>query len=197
MEGAPHQDPIAASFARGSPDAVRAVRGWIEPICRHRAWGGIDADEMVQESLLRLTEALRRGAFEQRSSFKTFACAVAKVTCLEARRCARREGANATQDPSESAGSAAGRGDSPEGALLHRERLSVLSHLVQSVSPDCRQLWRLVFERELSPKDIAARLQISPGAVRVRLHRCLRRARELAARTWLGPWLRGGWEGGR
>jgi RNA polymerase sigma-70 factor (ECF subfamily) len=166
----------------GSPEAVRTVRAWIEPICRHHAWGGVDADEMLQEVLLRLTVTLRRGTFEHRSSLKTFACAVAKVTCLEARRYARRD------DPAHGPGTAgiadgAAESDSPESAVLRRERRSLLAYVAQQVSEECRELWSLAFGQELTSSEIGRRMGLSAGAVRVRLHRCLKHARELAERV--------------
>jgi RNA polymerase sigma factor (sigma-70 family) len=195
--GAPgSSEKIVSAFLEGRAEAVRTVRGWVEPVCRHQAWGGVDAEEMVQESMLRITDALRRGSFERRSSFKTFACAVAKVTCLETRRFARRQAAAAASNPGGHAASDE-RQRSPEGALLNRERLSMLSFVVQGVSPECRRLWQLVFGSDLTPSEIASRLEVSPGTVRVRLHRCLKRARELVEGSWLGPWLRSGWETGR
>ena len=62
--------------------------------------------------------------------------------------------------------------------------------------PTCRELWRLVYAEGLSAQDVGEKLGIKAGNVRVRVHRCLEKARaiyaDLEGRTLaFGPKRRG------
>ena len=59
------------------------------------------------------------------------------------------------------------------------EARDTIAYLLSPLTPDERYLIRLAVILDLSRKDIADELDITPGAVRVRLHRALRRLRAI------------------
>jgi len=92
---------------------------------------------------------------------------IAKYVCLEHLRRRRRE---VSLDPESTASSE--RWSGPEETFMraeeHQENLRILAVL----SSECRELFRLIFIEELTYKEVASRLGISEGAVKLRVRRC-------------------------
>jgi len=70
------------------------------------------------------------------------------------------------------------RPSSPEDTLLHRERLSHLSSLLQQLPPREQEIISLKFDAELTNREIAEVLHTSEVNVRVTIFRALRKLRE-------------------
>lgn len=79
---------------------------------------------------------------------------------------------------------------SPEDDAFHRERELAARELLDRLSLDDQTVLSHKFVNELNTKEGAAALGIAPGALRVRVHRALARARVLAR-------VRLGWSFGR
>ena len=102
---------------------------------------------------------------------------IAKNVCVDTYH-RERKGAAEPLDPDRAEG-IAGPGD-PEGRLRAHERLQALAYVLQKLGNSCRELWTLVYGEKLSSGEIARRFGTTDGNVRVRMHRCLERARAIA-----------------
>jgi RNA polymerase sigma factor (sigma-70 family) len=178
-------DAIRAGFVREDADAIRKVRAWIDEVAR-RNWGLRDRDEAVQDSLLKLVGMARSGRIRSDTRFRAFVVHVARLACIDAfrRQCLRDQRGVEYEDSGDPRPST-----SAEDAFAAGERHDLARVILQALSPSCRQLLRWVLGEDRPYDWIADKLQIRPGAARVRAHRCLKSARELGRRhaAWLLP----------
>ena len=178
LDGILQQDPRAAAraFVSGDPEATRLVTSWIDRIVRNRNWRFQDPDNVVQEITLRLLQLLRADRFEGKSAFKTFVHSVTTHACIDAYRSEKRR--TSRERTEEDLDTTEGSGN-PEQELTDRERQRTLAYVFQQLSNDCRDMWRWVYFERRSASEVAELLGITSGAARVRVHRCLERARAI------------------
>lgn len=168
---------LIALLLAGDAAVIAHVRGWVAAaVGRHRGRLGGDVEDLEQEVLLELIEALEEGRFRQQSRLKTYVYSYARFKCIDRLRALGRR--DFVELPEEGlvhdAPSALDQMASQESADLAQQVLAAL--------PDsCRQMWSMIAEG-LSYQQMAAALGIREGAVRVRVHRCRQRALELRAR---------------
>lgn len=74
----------------------------------------------------------------------------------------------------------------PIAALVTDERRARLREALQRLGEDDRELLRDLFYRGREVRALASELDITPGALRVRKHRALRRLEELVAEAEAG-----------
>jgi RNA polymerase sigma-70 factor (ECF subfamily) len=178
MHPDPHrEDAIRAELMRGDATAVEVVRGWVSGLVRGGGWGLADPEGAVQDAVERLLQLAKDGRIRTDTDFKSFVMTVARHTCIDLYR--RERLRRASERPGVDPDSTTSRGDDPETSLLKRERKQILRFVFQALSDECRRLWRLVYGEGLTPSDVAAQLGISATNARVRLHRCLQRARQI------------------
>ena len=168
----PHHshDPDAeiAGFLKGDPRVVGMVREGVERVVRSFQFptGGLSRD-LVQDTLTRVFENLAGGQFRGDASLKTYARRVARYTCLEYLRRRRYEvDLDPDRVPSSDTWSA------PEESFLWTEEHLHNLEIFSCLTPDCREILRLVFIERLPYREIAGQLGISEGAVKTRVHRC-------------------------
>ncbi len=170
---------VFAAFRKGDAGAVAEVRDWVRQVASHPAWRLSDVDSIVQDVLVKILDIARGDRFEHRSSFRTFAVSVARHTCIDAYRKERwrerMEGRSAS-DPDETA-----MAGNPETHHYMKERRELLAYVYQKLPEECRRLWRWVYGQGLAARLVAEHLGISEENVRVRVHRCLQKARGLAS----------------
>ncbi len=140
---------------------------------RLRDWAA--AEDVAQEALARGLEAMRAGRIEDPAALPGFLFQTALHVCLHRIRSAGRE-RRALQRFG--GGAEADTGQSPLSALLSAERRSRVLQALERVEPDDRRLLELTFRDELDSEEIGRRLGLTPGAVRVRRHRAIRRLAE-------------------
>ena len=162
---------LAAAFLEGRREAVDQVRQWIAPVVRHRAWGFATPEDVEQATLLGLLVALRAGRFDG-TDLRALARRIARNICVSCyRRHLVRRGTveleSVTLEPATAA---------PDGPVL---RELTLAEILDRLDAPCRELIRMAYTEDLSAGEIGERLSASAGAVRVRLHRCLEKARRL------------------
>lgn len=180
MPAVGEQDDTLERFCAGHEGAVARVREWIGRVVRLPSWGFDEPDDLIQEVQLRLLRIARAGRYRGESTPKTFVMAVAKHACVDAfrrRRLRHRVHGARALDPVLAAETGA-LGPSP---ALAAERIEALRYVFQRLPEACRELWRMVYWQGLPAPEVGARLGVSAGTARVRLHRCLQRARALAA----------------
>jgi len=172
------EDALIAAFLSGRPEAVASVRGWVMQVVGHPAWRLGDAESVVQDVLLKLLDVTRSGNFRGASSFRTFAISVARHTCIDAYR--RQRWRERFERQQAAGGDRSVSNDDPETRHQSRERLELLRYIFQKLPEECRRLWMWVYGQGLGARRVAELLGISETNVRVRTHRCLQRARDIA-----------------
>ena len=166
-DGIPTTQEVS-EFLEGRRERIEAVRRSADAALRALRLG--DPDEragLVQETLVRVLLSLRSGRFREESSLGTYAQRVARHVWLETLR-RRRE--QVALDPDLLP--ANDRWSSPEGALLQAEEYRRNLERFRALSAPCRELLLAIFVEGLSCEEVAARLQISATAVRLRVFRC-------------------------
>lgn len=173
---------LTAAFLAGEGDAVAAVEGWI----KSAAWPyktrlGHRHEDIVQDALREVLQALSRSSFRGDSSFKTFVWRIANNTCLDQMRSRRRWQWTDLEEVER--GTEAMRSAPDTGRRLAAWDLMV--RVLSASSEECRRLWAMVAEG-LSYKEMSVQLAVSEGALRVRVLRCRKRAIEARDRLLSG-----------
>jgi RNA polymerase sigma-70 factor (ECF subfamily) len=178
MKNSPQDAELISRFLGGEADAVRVIQAWLARAAGafRRRLGG-EWDDVLQEVRIETFRLLQGGQYRGEASLRTYLWQVTAHTCLDALRRQKRRPAPVAVDPD----TAVTADPSPLDRVLGREREQVLLAALESMSDDCRELWTLVASG-LSYREIASRLGVSEGALRVRVHRCRQRAIEA-----LGP----------
>jgi RNA polymerase sigma-70 factor (ECF subfamily) len=170
----------AAELARrGDPEAVSqamtllqgTVYSFSMKVCGHRE----DAEDTMQETLLRVTPMLKR--LSSPRALAVWLYKVARTRCLMSRR---RSKFAAGPDLSLEAlmpqredleALAADREKDPERSLLRRESEATLRAAIDKLPAEYRLVLVLHDMEELSTDEVAKVSGLKPGTVRVRLHR--------------------------
>lgn len=128
----------------------------------------VEVEELVQDTMVRAFRSLERFRWRGNDSFYAWLCAVAKHVVLKAVERGRRYQAL------EITSTVIAEGTSPSRAMQRDERFDRLEAAIQDLSPDYKEVVRLARIDGLPIKDIATRMNRSPGAVKVLLLRALR-----------------------
>jgi len=145
-------------------------------MCRNRT----DAEDVLQDALFSIASHLT--TFEGRSSFSSWAFALARSACSRKRRGLKNQPAVALDDVLDSAEPSA----SPEQRTADLERAKALRRAIESLSEDHREVILLRDVEDLTAPEAAASLGISVEALKSRLHRARSALRE-ALRPVLEP----------
>jgi RNA polymerase sigma-70 factor (ECF subfamily) len=168
-------DGLIDGYLRGDASAVGEVDGWIRAACGpYLRRFGEDAEDALQEVRAEVLVLLRREQFRGESSLKTYLWRVACNTCFDLLRHRRRRPVMQVEsmDELKPSGNA-----SPLDRVLLRERRAQLLAVLESMTPECRTLWGMILDG-LGYREIGKRLGVAEGALRVRAHRCRKRAVE-------------------
>lgn len=174
---------MVARFLRGEADAVGTVDGWISraawPYQRRlvNRW-----DDVLQDIRLEITRLFSQGKFRGESSLRTYLWRVVSHTCLDQ---IRAEGRRQWTDLEELE---QGTSDSPlvDPAPVRHEDRDLLLRVLERVSGDCRDLWRMIVAG-LSYRDMSLRMGVAEGTLRVRALRCREKAIALRAELLAPP----------
>lgn len=167
-------EPLIDSLLAGDPDVVELVRSWIRAAFGpYRARLGADLEDLEQEILIDLSAALREGRFRHQSSLRTYVRTYVHHKCIDRLRSESRrqwldiDGLELTsQSPS------------PLDELASTEATEVALRIAEEMPATCRQLWQMLMDG-LSYRQMSQRLEISEGALRVRMLRCRKDAQKL------------------
>jgi len=131
------------------------------------------AEDVAQETLRRVTDALYARRIEHPEAIPAFVFQTARHVCLEHQRAAGREsrallrlGAGASE---------ASLAPDALAQIIREERRVAVRQALAGLDESDRHLLRLAYYEQLDAPDIARRLGTTPGALRVRKHRALRR----------------------
>jgi len=134
------------------------------------------AEDVAQETLRRVVEALRAGRIENQLALPAFVYQTARHICLQRYRSSGREmralgrlhGARPAAEPFDALT-----------ALITEERRAAVRAAVARLDERDRELLRLVFVEAMDTGELARRMALTPGALRVRKHRALGRLARL------------------
>jgi RNA polymerase sigma-70 factor, ECF subfamily len=183
-KGAPEDVATAEGFLRGDAAAVALVDRWIAgAAASFRGRLAADWPDILQDSRLEVLRLLRASSWRGDSALKTYVWRVVAHNCIDALRRRRRR-------PVEELGDAETTVPSPDPSPLDRvldedARRRLLTAL-EAVPADCRQLWGSIL-RGLSYQEISREMGVAEGALRVRAHRCRKRAIEALGGNAAGP----------
>jgi len=162
-------DPIAELVARGDHRAAiaacaRTHHGVLGRLCMALLGSQADADEAVQETLLRAHRAM--ASYRAEGSIKAWLCGIARHVCAHVLE-TRRRGREALElVPTE--------GEARD-AFAARRRARVLRDALGKLKPSEREALVLRFVADLDHKDIASACGIDEAAARKRTSRALAR----------------------
>jgi RNA polymerase sigma-70 factor (ECF subfamily) len=129
------------------------------------------AEDVAQEVLRRVTEALRAGRVEDQAALPGYIFKTALHVCLHHGRSAGRE-ARAIERLGVAPQPTA---DDALTNLITAERRAAVRLALSRLEPDDRNLLHFYYFHQLSTPEIVQRLGVTPEALRVRKHRALRR----------------------
>ncbi len=162
-------------FVAGDPATVDEVRRWIRgALTPYRRTLALEIEDIEGEVLLSLTESLRAGRFEGRSSFATYVRRAVLYRSINRLR-DRRKRENVPLDEE----AFASLEPDPERSASDAERTRLALHVLAGMSEACRELWRRI-AAGLDYRAIAERTGVAPGTLRVRALRC----RQSAIAAW-------------
>jgi RNA polymerase sigma-70 factor (ECF subfamily) len=168
----PGQAAGGADEIEGLVARLETFRGRLRIFAARRLRDWEAAEDVSQETLIRVHQALREGRIRNLDALPGYIFQTAARICLHRIRSAGRERRALERLGS----SSAGPDDEPTLPRLisAEERLGVLGALAQ-MDADDRTVLELTFRDELDSAEIGRRLGISAGAVCVRRHRAIRR----------------------
>ena len=175
LAGGAHDAALIREFLAGAPLAVEQVRRWIRgAVTPYRRSLAAEIEDLEAEILLALTETLRAGRFEGRSSFATYVRRMVLYRCINRLRDLRKR-ENVPLDEE------AFRSDEPgpERAAATREETRIALRVLARMSAACRELWTML-HRGLDYRAMSERTAVAPGTLRVRMLRC----RQAAVEEW-------------
>ena len=168
-------ESVVADFLDNRPEAIATVTAWIRDVVRHRAWGFESPEDLVQGTLLALVRNFRSGRYAG-GDLRAYVRRVAKNRCVSCYRKRRVRGHEVPWNEADGGRELAAPDRQPECDAGRRIRLE---RALASLGDDCRRLIGRAYGEGWSRSEIADDLGISEGAARVRLFRCLERAREI------------------
>jgi RNA polymerase sigma-70 factor (ECF subfamily) len=171
---------VAATAANDHSEEALARQFWerIRLFATRRLSDATAAEDVAQETLRRVMEALRAGRVRQMETLPAFVFQTALHICQQHHRSAGRE---------ERALGKLSAVDAPLppdalSQLISRERRGEVHRALMRLRPEDRDLLQQMYYQDLEPDEIAQRLGLSAGALRVRKHRALQRLAELVGR---------------
>lgn len=137
----------------------------------------VEVEELISRTFMGCVEAQSR--FRGDATFRTFLFAVARNQLYKYLRELRVQ--QSRMDPDFGVSSVFGLGMSPSAVASAREEHQQLLVAMQRVSVEQQTLLELHYWEGLGGPELAAVFEVSPGAIRVRLHRARARLREVLA----------------
>lgn len=156
-----------AAYRRLLDDLARAFRGAARRIFARAGRGELDAEDAVQEILLAVH--VKRHTWDRASPLAPWAMAIARYKTIDA---LRRRGRATHVDIDDFAESL----PAPE---PRESEGGEVTTLIERLEPRQRAIVRGVSIEGLSAREMGARLEMSEGAVRIALHRALKRLSQL------------------
>lgn len=141
------------------------------------------AEDVAQETLRRVLIAMREHRIADLAALPGFVFETARHICQHLQRTAGRE--ERAMERLRLDGPDSHRGDALA-ALVSAERRATVQQALALLDPADRELLHLTYWQQLATEALARHFDTTPGAVRVRKHRALRRLAALVAQSKVG-----------
>lgn len=175
----PPAEPPGATAAYGTagerPALAQRFRARVRLFAARRLADASEAEDVAQETLRRVLEALQEGRVKNPEALPAYVFQTARHVCMERGRSRRRERRGTLRLENEPPRP---RRD-PLSRLVREERRERVRRALSRLDEGDRRLLRLFFYEGADTAEVAERLEITPGAARVRKHRALRRLAEI------------------
>lgn len=169
----PSENGLIASLIAGEAESVALVRRWIRAAAgRYRSLLADDLEDLEQDILVSLLNSLSHGSFRHDSKLETYVSRMVHYKCIDrirgkARRTwvdlgsleLRAQDASALQK------------------VEQRQDSRIAIAVAASLPEACRRLWNMIHAGK-SYAEMAERVGVSKGTLRVRVLRCRRKAVE-------------------
>lgn len=178
--GQPSPAPLPTSGA-ATAEADLTARYWdrvrLFALRRLRDLGS--AEDVAQEAIRIVTEALRAGRVENLDALPGYVFRTAQHLCLQRMRSAGREARALDRLGNEPAPDQ--KAHDPLLTLIGEERRFSVRRALAGLAPADRELLTLIYFEDVDSAVASSRLGITPEALRVRKHRALKRLGEILA----------------
>jgi RNA polymerase sigma-70 factor (ECF subfamily) len=164
-----------AGRTEGFEELVRRWAGRITALCHARVGRSCIAEELAQETLLRGFRALR--TLNDPDKFGTWLCGIAVRICLDWYKSKERGQVpfSTLDNVEEVLGQAAGE---TEPDLDRADEVRRLLAEVEALPEDCREVVMLYYYQDVTYRDLAVTLGVSPATINARLTRARALLRE-------------------
>ena len=153
-----------------SPEELSRLRSGIRIMALHDLRDADLADEVAQDTMVRLVQALREGRLQDPASLGAFTRAIARHVIVDTLRARQRLAATGTSEEPASE-------EDSLGALVAAEQAARVRAALAQLSAGDREILRLSFFEGLTPQQLAERTGEPSPRVRKRKERALERLR--------------------
>lgn len=172
---------LVARILEGDESALAEVRRWVRgAVIPYRSKLAAEIEDLEQEVLLELLEALGAERFEGRSRLATYVRRMVHYKCLNRLR-ALRDRHWVDCDAVDLVDSE----PTPFDLARRRAELEIALRVVAGMPESCRDLWTMI-HRGLGYEAMGERLGVAAGTLRVRVLRCREKALALRAQLAAG-----------
>lgn len=133
-----------------------------------------ESEDIVQETLLRVWS--KRGEWQNMESVEAYSLTVARNLAIDSVRRSEAQNVSLTDEVVETAG--ASDSSNPFDRLAGRERLRIVSRLIEALPEKQKNVLRLRDIEEMSYQEIASKLGITEEQVKVNLFRARQKIRQ-------------------
>jgi RNA polymerase sigma-70 factor (ECF subfamily) len=174
-------------LTEGDPSVEEHFSSYFGPLIRiklrRHGWSSHDVEDIGQETVLRVLQTLRqKGGLEHPERLGAFVYSVCNNVGLEFHRSRQRD-PNCDPDASEPVDESV----DIAGALLAKERDTLVRRVLDGLPEPDRALLRMCFIEEAAREEICRRMNVDRDYLRVLLHRARIRFKALAKGTALDP----------
>lgn len=159
------------AFLRGESPTVRLMAGWARSVATHRAWGFETPDDVVQSTLLALVQNFRDGRFKG-GNLRAYVQRITMNMCITDYRRSRARGENVPLEDTTPAPATPWSGEDTE-------RRVILDRILDRLGEKCRRIVVMAYIQGYSRKEVGEQLGITEEAARVKLFRCISKARDI------------------
>jgi RNA polymerase sigma-70 factor (ECF subfamily) len=174
--GEANDEPLDPAHAEATLSQRYSVR--LLMFAARRTGDASAAEDIAQETLRTVVDALRAGRVENLAALPGFVFTTARNICMHWERSAGRENSALSRYQTDSDLSRTLPPDALTQLVAEDRRISVRRAL-DSLSPDDRNLLVMLYYEAVGSDVVAERLNITTAAVRVRKHRALMRLAQL------------------
>lgn len=154
--------------------STKVVLGWIGEAASRLHWtNSLSREDIVSQASLKLLEFVSDPNQPPISSPKGLVHFIVKCVAVDAVRYEKRVKAMKEKVKHEQPSN-----PDPLEIYLSGEEIEMFLRARASVDPMCRQLWDMLFIKRLTYREIAEKLHIAEGTLRVRLSRCREKGME-------------------